>query len=158
MSAQVFRATVIALLFANLALLAILLLRPTACPDSVADDAGVTEQLVAMAEGLQRAYNASDSAALYKAYGHEARSKLTQEKVAADMAALHEDFGIITAIRYLSRVELGKKGTQRYLQVHFAASLDNADLRGAQLVLHVIQEADTLELYGMRLHAAKNGR
>lgn len=158
MSPGIFRVAVVALLCANLAAISALLLRPADCPADVSEDPGIRQQLIQIAEGLQSAYNASDSVALYRAYGREARAKLTQEKVAADMAVLQEDFGRIATLRYLNLVELGAQGRQRYIQAHFSATLDNPSLRGAQLVLHVIEEDGVLELYGMRLHAAKGNR
>ena len=147
---------VLILLLLNLALTAGLYLRQPAPPAAEVQTGFTAAQVLPFAQQIVDAYNRDDPGYLYALYDISAQQKLSRETLEQQLNKLRTTFGQIESIAYLNSVKLGEKGSEKYHQLHFSAKLSNPDLKGAQLVLHIIVDAqDQLRLYGMRLNAGQ---
>lgn len=147
---------VLILVLADLALTAGLYFREYASPAADAEPELSTAQVLPFAQQIVDAYNRNDAGYLYALYDISAQQKLSRETLEEQLNKLRTTFGQIESINYLNSVKLGEKGAEKYHQLHFSAKISNPDLKGAQLVLHIIVDAhDQLQLYGMRLNAGQ---
>ncbi len=147
---------IVPLLLLNIALTLAVLVRQEFIGAKAERSASLPETgVVSYARQVVDAYNNNDAERLYSLYHEEAQMKLTRDQVAAQLERLRSQFGVIERVSYINNIRLGEKGQEEYFQAHFSASLANPALDGAQLMLHLIREADGISLYGMRLNAAQ---
>lgn len=148
----------IVLLLVNIGLTVAVLVRqqPGISADGKAAAESLPEEVVVpFGQRVVAAFNSGDAEQLYRLYHEDARAKLTQGEVADQLERLRSLFGQVERMSYLNNLRLGEQNGEEYFQAHFAVRVAKAELKKAQLVLHLIREDGEVFLYGMRLNAAQ---
>lgn len=152
------RNLIIALLLLNVGLTSLVLWRQNEtlqAKTEVSAQSLPAAEMRSFARRVVDAYNDSDAEQLYSLYHREARARLTPEEVSGQLERLHGMFGKVEDFAYLNNLRLGEKGQDEYFQAHFSARVSHPERQKAQLMLHLIRDADGVGLYGMRLNAAQ---
>ncbi len=127
-------------------------------PDLVLDEEAVFDELEAKLWGdkVVALYNGQNPQALYELFHQQAKVKITEERLAKQLAKLHELFGDIEQIAFSNLIKLGEKNSEIYYQLLFNARVSQTESRQATLTLSLIIDKDDASLYGFKLNARQS--
>jgi len=126
--------------------------------DLVLDEEAAFDDLEAKLWGdkVVALYNGQKHQALYDLFHQQAKVKITEERLAKQLAKLHELFGDIEQIAFTNLIKLGEKNSEVYYQLLFNARVSQTESRQATMTLSLIVEKDDASLYGFKLNARQS--
>ncbi len=101
-------------------------------------------------------YNLQDHQSLYALFNDQAKVKISHQQLKNQLKKLHALFGDIEEVAFVNAVKLGEKGGELYFQLLFNVRVSQTENNLATLTLSVINNDNSISLYGLRLNASQS--
>lgn len=149
---------ILVLVFLNLALTGIVLVRQTVQADAMTNEKESLDPAIAQFWGKKVAdlYNQQDHEALYATFNEQAKVKISHQKLETQLKNIFELFGEIEESALVSTDKIGEKGEEIYYKLLFDIRVQKNSNRPATLTISVIMKDQIVSLYGLRINATQS--
>ena len=149
---------VLVLVVINLTLTSILFMRQPHQADFPAQESASLDADIARTWGRRvvELYNRQDHEGLYALFDEKARVKISYQQLKQQLEKLHELFGDIEQTAFVNSARIGKIGSEYYYQLLFNVRVKRSGKGAATLKITVIDDNQTISLFGVRINASQD--